>query len=59
MRFLNDSAMVQLLVISTASCVCATAANLMGQKGVDEYGQPFAASTLTDARVAWHYDWQP
>lgn len=63
MKFLIESSLVQPLVIGTAFCVCATAANVMGQispkKGIGEYGQPFAASTLADARVAWYYDWQP
>lgn len=51
------------LVLSLA-CVSCTTVGLIAQatsakKGIGEYGQPHAANTLMDARVAWYYDWQP
>jgi Glycosyl hydrolase catalytic core len=50
--------------IALACFLCGTIVFLHAQatsakKGIGEYGQPFAAHTLTDARVAWYYDWQP
>ena len=53
------------VVASTIACATwAGSVNLAAQatsakKGLGEWGQPYADLTLTDARVAWYYDWQP
>jgi len=51
------------MLLSLASVSCMTAGLIAqatsAKKGIGEYGQPHAANTLLDSRVAWYYDWQP
>jgi hypothetical protein len=51
------------MLIASLVGLCAVPRQLVGQtspkKGIGEYGQPFAARTLVDWRVAWYYDWRP